>query len=286
MKITVLAENSKSEGSDLTSEFGLSLYIEYEGKKYLVDTGSADAYLKNAEKLGIDLTDVDVCLISHGHFDHAGGLPEFLKINSKAPVYMMNTAAEGHFLQQKDGSQKYIGIPEGLEQDETGRIQLVDKAMEIRSGVTVIPHFTKGLAKIGETANMYKKAGAGYAPDDFDHERSIVFETEKGLVIVSSCSHAGAGNIIHEVAAKFSGSPVYAFIGGLHMMSLQDKEEVCTVPEPEIERLAGQFREIGLHEMWTGHCTGNIAYGLLTKYMGPEQIHHLITGAQFEIGGR
>ena len=106
MKITVLTENSRPQGSELVNEHGLSLCIEYGERQYLIDTGASDAFMQNAQALGIELADMDVCILSHGHYDHAGGLPVFLQKNEKAPVYMMETAPEGHYLQQKDGTQK------------------------------------------------------------------------------------------------------------------------------------------------------------------------------------
>ncbi len=283
MNITVLTENTKPQNSELINEHGLSLYIEYGEKKYLVDAGATEAFEKNAEALGIDLGDVDVCILSHGHYDHAGGLPTFLQKNDKAPVFMMDTAPEGHYLQGKDGTQKDIGIPEGLAHEYARRIRKVSRVCSIADGVYLVPHSTPGLDKIGEKADMYKKQGEEYLPDDFSHEMSVVFDADPGLVVVSSCSHAGMDHIINEIDENFHDAPICAFIGGLHMMGMHGDAEICTVPEQKIQRLAFFLREHGVQQVWTGHCTGQIGFRLLSKYMDPDQVQQLTTGRTFTI---
>lgn len=283
MKITVLTENSRPQGSELINEHGLSLYVEYGEKKYLVDTGASGAFLQNAQALGIEIPDVDVCVLSHGHYDHAGGLPVFLQKNEQAPVYMMETAPEGHYLQQKDGTQKYIGIPEGLAQEQARRIRMVSRVCSIADGVYLVPHSTPGLEKTGEKADMYRKQGEEFIPDDFSHEMTVVFDAEPGLVIISSCSHAGAECIIREVDENFHHAPICAFIGGLHMMGMHGNAEICTVPEQNIQRLAFFLKDHGVQQIWTGHCTGDIGLRLLAKYMDPDQVQPLTTGRSFEI---
>lgn len=280
MKVTVLAENSGSGRSELIHEHGLSLYIEYGDQRFLIDAGASDAYAKNAAALGIDLEHVDICVLSHGHYDHANGLPDFLNRNTSAPLYMMKTAAEGHYKQSDDGNQHYIGIPEELGL-KNNRIRLVDKVCSIAEGVYLVPHTTPGLGSIGEHVHMYTKHGEDYVPDDFSHEMSIVFSCEDGLVIVSSCSHAGIDNIIREVDETFRHAKIHSFIGGLHMMGMQNDQEICTWPEQKIQRLAFEIKDYDIREIWTGHCTGEIGFRLLSKYLEPDQVRHLTTGEIF-----
>ena len=108
MKITALLENTASDCCMLT-EHGLSLYIEAQGKKILFDMGQTDLFYKNALTLGIDLAEVDIAILSHGHYDHGGGLEKFLEINKKAPIYVSSRAFEPHY----NGKEKYIcyGVP-------------------------------------------------------------------------------------------------------------------------------------------------------------------------------
>ena len=110
MKLTVLAENTTCR-NDLTAQHGLSLYLETADRKILFDMGQSDAFARNAEALGIDLSKVDFAVISHGHYDHGGGLETFLKINSNAQVYIHRLAFGEHY----NGKEKYIGLKGGIE---------------------------------------------------------------------------------------------------------------------------------------------------------------------------
>ena len=106
---------------------------------------------------------------------------------------------------------------------------------------------------------MYQKKNGGFLPDNFDHEQSLVLETEKGLVIFSSCSHAGAADIIGEVSETFPEKKVFSLIGGFHLFNKTDEE---------ILRLAEQIRETGIESVYTGHCTGDRAFALLKGKLG------------------
>ena len=128
MKIWVLTENTACQ-EDLTAEHGLSLYIETGSRNILFDAGQTAAFADNAVKLGIDLSKVDFAVLSHGHYDHGGGLATFLKLNNHAPVYMSRHAFEPHF----NGTEKYIGLDSLLQ--ASGRIVYVDEEKEIAPGL-------------------------------------------------------------------------------------------------------------------------------------------------------
>ena len=106
---------------------------------------------------------------------------------------------------------------------------------------------------------MYQKKPDGWQPDDFSHEQSLVFDTDKGLVIFNSCSHGGAANIIREVADTFAGKKVYGLIGGFHLYNKS---------EEEIRTLAGKIKKTGIAYVCTGHCTKDKAYGILKEELG------------------
>lgn len=201
MKITVLVENSTS--CRLYGEHGLSVYIEYDGKKYLLDTGASTLFAKNAKELGISLADIDTAFLSHAHYDHSGGFEAFFKENDKAEVYMQDTSAENCYFRTETGD-KYIGIPVQLLEAYKERFHTLHTVCEVEKGVWVVPHSTENLDGMGRRAHMYRKVGDEFIADDFAHEQSIVFETEKGLVIFNSCSHGGIANIVREVQNAFA----------------------------------------------------------------------------------
>lgn len=277
MQITVLIENTSN--CSLCAEHGLSVYIEYNGMNYLLDTGASDTFSKNAQELGISLADIDIAFLSHAHYDHSGGFEEFFKENSKAPVYLQGTSAENCYY-RPDSTDKYIGIPIHLLDTYPKRFQYVDYVCEVEKGVWLVPHFTKNLDVLGKRACMYRKVGNEFIPDDFAHEQSLVFETPKGLVLLNSCSHGGIVNIVKEVQMALGNQKVYAVIGGFHMMKLSGLDTLA-IPEAEVLRTASELQELGVEEIYTGHCTGTIAYGLLKNELG-EKLHGLSTGTTIE----
>lgn len=108
LTITVLAENS--DGKGLCGEHGLSLHIEYEGRRYLLDAGATGLFAENAAKLGLSLAEVEAVFLSHAHYDHAGGLSRFFAENAHAKVYLQEAAAENCY-SEKAGAREYIGDP-------------------------------------------------------------------------------------------------------------------------------------------------------------------------------
>lgn len=278
MKITVLVENSTS--CRLYGEHGLSLYIEYDGKKYLLDTGASALFAQNAKEMGINLADIDTAFLSHAHYDHSGGFEAFFKENDKAEVYMQDTSAENCFF-RTDVGDKYIGIPGNLLEEHNERFHALHDMYEIEKGVWAVPHTTKNLDEMGRRAHMYRKVGDEFIADDFAHEQSIVFETEKGLVICNSCSHGGIANIVKEVQKSFEGKKIYAVVGGFHMMKLSGLDTLA-ISEEEVVNVARELKDLGVEKVYTGHCTGMIAFGIMKRELG-DMVHALNTGCRIEI---
>lgn len=256
MKITVLSDNTAC--GELLGEWGLSLYIEYEGHRYLLDTGASGLFAQNARKLGIDLSSVDAAVLSHAHYDHTLGLSEFFALNPVAPVYLSADAGEncygGKFLRRR-----YIGLPAGVLADYSGRFIRPLGVVEIGPGVALVPHSTPGLGRLGRRNRLWVRKGWRYVPDDFSHEQTLVFSTASGLVLFNSCSHSGPEVVVSEVLRAFPGSRVAAYVGGLHLFRLNDAE-VCGV--------ADRLESCGVGKIYTGHCTGDKAYGILKSRFG------------------
>lgn len=263
--ITVIVDNKSDKGLD--GEWGLCFVIEYGAKKILLDAGSTDLFLFNMEKLGYDVGDIDCATLSHAHYDHANGLPAFLDKNKKAKLYIRNhTAADCY--SKKFIFKKYIGIPKKMLLKYADRIQKVSGDYKLMEGVWLIPHKTEGLENIGRREMMYRKTKKGWIVDDFSHEQSLVLDTNKGLLILNSCSHGGAANIVNEVKATFPDKKVYGLVGGLHLFNKS---------EEEIREVANKIRETGIEYVCTGHCTKDRAYGLLKEELG-DMVHQMKVG--------
>ncbi len=279
MKITVLAENSGP--ADLISEHGLSLLIDFNETIYLLDTGSSDAFLKNMKTMSISPAMIDTCVLSHGHYDHSSGFEEFFKVNENAPVYSMDDAFE-YYIGGTGNDEHYIGVPEGLLENHRERFHLLDGTTEIAENVFVVPHFTEGLEKLGKRAGLYRRDGEKTYPDDFSHELSLVFNTDKGLVVFNSCSHGGIVNILREVKEELPGFELYAFLGGLHMRDSDKAKSYCMFTEQEIQNMAREIRRAGLQKLYAGHCTGEMGFRIMKKYLG-EMVMPLTTGQEIKL---
>lgn len=256
MRVQVIVDNCGTE--ELSGEWGLSIYIEYNEKKILLDAGASDLFVDNAKSLGIDLSCVDYAVLSHAHYDHANGMERFFAENTHAPLYVRESCAPNCYHARKLFPE-YIGIPKGITKKYPDRIVYATGDYELSKGVRLIGHKTKDLSLIGKREKMYQRIGIRFIPDDFSHEQSLVFETEKGLVIFNSCSHGGAANIITEVADSYPGQAVYALIGGLHLYNKSDEE---------IKSFAQKVKQTGIRRVYTGHCTGNHALEILRSELG------------------
>lgn len=269
MKATVVVDNISAEG--LKGEWGLCIYIEYRGKKILLDTGASPLFVQNAKALNLSIEDVDIGVLSHAHYDHGNGLGTFLETNKKATFYLQDGCEENCYA-RKWIFRKYIGLPKGVISTYRQRIKYASGNYPICEGVSLVSHQTEGLESIGKREGMYLKLATGWAPDNFCHEQSLVFDTTEGLVIFNSCSHGGVINIIREVSAAYPGKKVIAYIGGFHLYNK---------PEDEVRRLARGIKETGIKYIYTGHCTGKHPFTWLQDELG-QMVQQLRSGLVME----
>lgn len=269
MRAIVLTDNIAD--GELLGEWGLCIYIEYNGEKFLLDAGASDKFAWNAEKLHVNIEDVDYGILSHAHYDHADGMPCFFERNKKAYFFLRAGSGENCY-KRKLFRTRYIGIREGTLETFKDRIIYVEGKREISPGVFLIPHHTKGLAAVGRKNHMYIKKRMWHA-DDFAHEQSLVFDTGKGLAIFNSCCHAGVDAIIREAEEAFPGKKAYAVAGGFHLHERT---------EEEVHILAERIRKSGVEKLYTGHCTGEKAYRILEKELDG-RISQLYTGMEIEV---
>ena len=262
MKIWTLMENTAC-CDDLACEHGLSLYIEANGQRILFDAGQSAAFADNAEKMGIDLSQVDLCILSHGHYDHGGGLKRFLGVNDHAKVYVSRHAFGDYY----NAAEKFIGLDWELLGEE--RIVFVGDNLTLSDTLSLHgcgnfpqPYFTDGYG-------MQVKRKNALEADDFRHEMYLLIREGERRILVSGCSHRGVMNIKTWFAPD-------VFIGGFHLMKLD--------PEKEATRLKFTAMELLKKETvyYTGHCTGDVQYAALKAHMG-ERLQRLSTGAVFEI---
>ena len=257
MRIAVLIDNDAEGG--LKAEWGLSLWVEYEGRRILLDTGASPAFAENAAALGLDLAEADFGVLSHAHYDHADGMAEFFRRNHCAPFYLREACREDCYGRNEAQGLHYIGIAPGTLEAYAGRIVRVSGRFSPDPGITLLGHSAPGLSAVGAAAALYRKTPQGMAPDGFDHEQSMILETPRGLVVMNSCCHAGADVILREAEEAFPGRPLYAIVGGFHLHR---------TPPDDVRAFAGRLRDTGVQRIVTGHCTGQAAFGILREELG------------------
>ena len=270
MLARVLMDNLARDG--LIGEWGLSLLIEAAQRRILLDAGATGRFAENARAMGVNLADVDLCVLSHGHYDHADGFDAFFAENARARVYLQRAAA-GRYYGKKWCFWRYIGVDQHLLREWADRFEFVDGARELLPGAHLIPHSTPGLEKIAARSGLYMRWGRRREPDAFAHEQSLVLEDAGELVIFNSCSHAGPDNIIREVRAALPGRAVRAYVGGLHLFQRSDEE---------VRELAERMRETGVKRFITGHCTGERACAVLREVLG-DGVVQMHSGMELEL---
>lgn len=263
MKITTLMENTP-RADCYAAEHGLSLFIETKTKKILFDSGPSEAFAYNAEKLGVDLGKTDIAILSHGHYDHSGGLLRFLQLNGKAPVYMQKDAFEAHFNNQM----KDIGVDPALQKSD--RIVFTDGQRKLAEGITLFTCNGEKLIRPIETNGMTVKRDGVLLPEDFRHEQYLLIEEEGRRYLFSGCSHKGIINITNWFRPD-------VLVGGFHFMDVSlDKAGKAFLTEAA-ETLC-EFDTV----YYTGHCTGVEQYEFMKQLMG-DRLHYISSGSVVEV---
>lgn len=242
--------------ADLQAEHGLSLYVEANGQRILFDMGQSAGFLDNAKALGVDLSAVDMAVLSHGHYDHGGGLEAFLAVNDHAPVYINPHAFEGHY----HGVDRDIGLDGAL----AGHPRLRTMAGDIGHSMTLY-HGLETLVCPIDDAGLHVLEHGVLEPEDYRHEQYLLVEEQGKRILFSGCSHRGILNIVHQFAPD-------VLIGGFH----------CSAWEaPRLNQLATDLMSFTT-QYYTCHCTGTGAYQVLKSAMGV-QLDYLSGGRSLEV---
>ena len=271
MMIRTLAENT-SLREELRSEHGLSLYIEAAGHRILFDTGGSGLFAENAEKLGVDLGRVDLVVLSHGHYDHGGGLKFFLELNRDAKVYAHERAFEEHWGNRQNGVKAYIGLDKELLR--SGRFILTGERLDIGEDLTLFAGVTGSRFFPSGNADLFMGEKDAPVPDDFGHEQNLIIREGGRAVLIAGCAHRGIVNIISRFR-ELEGRWPDAVISGFHLHN--PAKNLDEAPEM-VDAVARALLETGA-SCYTCHCTGLGPYRRLRAAMG-EKIGYLSTGEQ------
>ena len=274
MTITSVVENTSAVG--LPVEHGLSLYIQLEnGRNILFDMGQRRLFAENAEQLGLSIADIDTAIVSHGHYDHGGGLRAFLEINDKAKVYIHKDAFLPHYSLKEFGL-KYIGLDTDLQ--DNPRLVMCDSLTRLDNQMTIFadvigdfccPQGNRLLFGPSETQN-----------DSFAHEQNLIIEEKGNTLLFAGCAHKGIINILRKAEEVIGRSPTHVF-AGMHLAK-GSSQETGKEEEKLINTLAQELMKYEHCTFYTMHCTGTEQYMQLKAIMG-NQIEYLSCGEIAEI---
>lgn len=262
MKIVTLIEDTCGNPS-CSYEHGLSVYIETEKHKILMDTGATAAFLANARILGIDLNQVDILILSHGHYDHGGGILSFAERNSHARIYLQSEAL-GDFYH----GDRYIGINKEIA--ALSQVCLLEGDCRLDEELEIFSHVTGRRLWAKSNLQLKKRADGVEVQDEFEHEQCLVITKGDKRVLLSGCAHNGILNILDRYWELYGSMPDLV-ISGFHMAKKggysPEEEECIRQTAEELARYDTLF--------YTGHCTGQTAFDLMKPIMGEKliQIH-------------
>ncbi len=248
MKIICLIDNL-TYGKGLTAEHGLSFYLEQGDLRLLFDTGQTGNFVRNAEQLGVDLSRVDYLVLSHGHYDHTGGVGAFLEVNSAAKIIVKR-----EIFRRKFSGEREIGFPETIRIPEE-RLLYVDQPFLLHEGVVVMPQINTYEVEGQHIAGFGIEENGERRPDPFDDELFLTIRKENQLHLISSCSHRGIQNIIASAEAYF-GLPVASVFGGFHL-----KDDIAA----KVIDLIEYFNQKNIKHIGINHCTGVEKYALFRQ---------------------
>jgi 7,8-dihydropterin-6-yl-methyl-4-(beta-D-ribofuranosyl)aminobenzene 5'-phosphate synthase len=251
-KITTLIENKSAGLEFLKTEHGLSILIESPQGNVLMDTGQTGQFIENAQVLGVDLKKIDQTVLSHGHYDHAGGFMALLPYLEKSTTLWFSQFIHREKFKLEGENRKYIGNPFQLH-------EFISKGFEPRSviedvtlilpNVFIVTNFERNSPLENDNPKFVYRDREKYVVDTFDDEISLVLKTESGLVVILGCAHPGVINMLSTIRKRFV-EPIHMLIGGTHLNSASDER---------IKRTIEVLKEMEIERIGVSHCTGDHA---------------------------
>ncbi|NLY81898.1 MAG: MBL fold metallo-hydrolase [Clostridiales bacterium] len=262
MKLKVLLDN-KTETVDVNAEWGLSVLIEADGLKIVYDLGTTDMVMDNAKVMNVNMEDVDAVAISHGHFDHTGGIPAFCKVNKKAKIYIHKNAFSVFHGKENGIIDDYncgVIIPKQELERLEDRFVLTDGVTRLSDNI-LISGTIPDVPGIVPTETFYLEKDDGtIIEDDLRHEQFMVIRNgDKGLFIIDGCSHKGILPAIKYAQELFPGEKIQGILAGLHMYPAGAKE---------INSAIKNIEEYSPDVIMPLHCTGMKAICMFKQHFG------------------
>lgn len=275
--VTVLVENTV-HGRALQAEHGLSFLIRTQRHCILFDTGQTDLIVKNAPALDVPLSEVDVVALSHGHYDHTGGLRAVREMAPRSRIYLHPAALAPKFAGNRDGSSRYVGMNEASREavrNAKPSVVWTTKPTSIAEGVFVTGEIPR--------RNLFEDTGGRFfldegckAPDPLMDDQALFFDTPEGIVVLLGCAHAGVVNTVEYIRKMTCNRPIHTVLGGFHLLEASPERMSKTVKA---------IRNWNLQRIAPAHCTGMAAVVALWSAF-PDRCSPCPVGTSIGFGAR
>lgn len=272
MRIINLVENELGE-TGCEAAHGLSFYVETENHKLLFDTSPSDVVLRNAQKLGVDLTAVDTVILSHGHYDHSGGILSFVEVNPRAKIYMQHNAGGDYYAYDgEDKGFRYIGIDKKIL--SSPQVQLLEGDTKLDDELQLFTVDKRAFPLPSTNKRLRELRGIEYKQDEFKHEQNLLLTADGKKILFCGCAHNGILNVMETLERKFGKELLPDLvIGGFHLMKRTEFSETDTA---EVTEIANRLKSYKAH-FATCHCTGLPVFNQMKEIMG-EQLSYVHSG--------
>jgi 7,8-dihydropterin-6-yl-methyl-4-(beta-D-ribofuranosyl)aminobenzene 5'-phosphate synthase len=255
VNLTILVDNQATDG--LVSEHGLSFWIEAGGKRLLLDTGQGAGLEHNAPALGVDLGLADLIVISHGHYDHTGGLPYALGRAQSAAICCHRSVLQPRYA-VREGKARAIGIPApslAALNSRRDSVRWVEGSVWLSDEIGLTGPIPR-LTAYEDTGGPFFLDPEGTRPDLLDDDLALFVRTEKGLVVFLGCAHAGVVNTLRYVREVTGEQRIHAIVGGFHLMDAD---------QARLDNTVGALLQVGAERVVPTHCTGKNTLALLER---------------------
>ena len=261
LRVTTLSENTASV-PDLLAEWGLSIHLTTDGKNILFDSGQSLSAGFNADILGVDLARVDKIVLSHGHYDHTGGLEVILrKMRKEVEVIAHPDIWQAKYRRKEGFEEKYIGVPfqRSLLESLGARFTLTEKPVQLTDTLKTsgeIPMVTD-FEQIPPT--LCVRADDRLVPDRLMDDQALIATTSLGLVVILGCGHHGLVNTLYHAQSITGVKKIHTVLGGCHLFAASEEQILLTI---------NALRELGVERIGVSHCTGMPAVMLMAQEFG------------------
>ena len=247
LRLTLLVDDVAA-GRGLIAEHGLSLWVEYDGRNYLFDTGQGHALCHNTRASSIDLKRTDAICLSHGHYDHTGAVEKVLELSPGVRVYAHPDALLGKYALTRAGTAQFIGTPEPVANQLRAGADLVctEAPTLVYDGMFLtgpIPRVTG----FEDTGGPFFRDAACEIPDELIDDQAAYVDTRDGLVVILGCAHAGVINTLTYIQQLTCQAPIHTVIGGMHLVS---------AGSGRLDRTITALAGMGVRRLVPLHCTG------------------------------